>query len=61
MAAETASPMARAWLAIALRLHDMEVPATPDVDSSPDILITAIEALASPEGNYKFFRSGGIA
>lgn len=46
------APMARAWLTVALRLHGQQVPALAGPLLS-DILITAIQALACPEGNYK--------
>ena len=52
------SPLARAWLTIALKLHDAEVPAIPDEDPSRDTLITAIEALGAAEGNYGFLKAG---
>ena len=56
MAEETKSPMARAWLAIALRLHGVEPPSL-EAPSSRDILITAIEALSVK--NFEFLRTGG--
>lgn len=52
------SPMARAWLNIALRLHGAEVPAAPDETPGPDVLITALEALGSAEGNYALLKAG---
>lgn len=58
MAAETPSPMARAWLDAALRLHGIEPPANPAA-VQPDILITAIEALGAPGGNFVFLKTGG--
>ena len=61
MVVEYKSPMARAWLRIALRLHGAAVPEAPDSEPSPDILITALEALGSPEGNYPFLKTGGVA
>jgi hypothetical protein len=57
IAAETPSPLARAWTAIALRLHGVEPP-TPEGGPIPDLLVTAIEALAAPEGHYTFFATG---
>ena len=49
MANETASPMARAWLAVALRLHGVEPP--PSIATvKADILITAIEAFGRSSG-----------
>ena len=61
MARETPSPMARAWLSVALHLNEAEVPVFPAAEPSSDILITAIEALGSAEGNHKVFRTGGAA
>ncbi len=60
MLRETSSPLARAWLRIALRLHAEEVPSLPDGAPSSDILITALEALGSGE-NYRFFKTGVVA
>ena len=50
------SPMARAWLTVALRLHGVQPPALTG-PATPDVLITAIEALAAPEGNYRLMRT----
>ena len=58
MARETQSPMARAWLAVALRLHGIEPPVNP-ARVKADVLITAIEALGAPGGNYLFLKTGG--
>lgn len=57
MARETQSSMARAWLAVALRLHGIEPPANP-ASVKADVLITAIEALGAPEGNYLLLKTG---
>jgi hypothetical protein len=62
---ETPSPLARAWLTIAMRLHGVRVP-EPTAPLSSDIMIGAVEALAAPEGNYSFMQtatkaSGGKA
>ena len=58
MAGETKSPLALAWLRIALQLHG-ELP-PPLADSpSPDLMIAAIEALSC--ANYKFLKTGGEA
>jgi hypothetical protein len=56
-----ASPMATAWLNIALRLHGKSVDTPPDRDPSPDILITALEALGAPEGNHRLLKTGAPA
>jgi hypothetical protein len=58
MARETASPLARAWLTVALRLHGGEAPPTAESAPSPDVMMTAIEALAVPEGNYHLLKTG---
>ena len=54
----TPSPLARAWLTIAMRLHGIEAP-TMTGELSGDLMITAIEALAAPEGNHNFMRTTG--
>jgi hypothetical protein len=63
---QTASPLARAWLTIALRLHGARPPELdqqPRVpgSASPDLMITAVEALAARDGNYKLLATGGTA
>ncbi|HTS51006.1 MAG TPA: hypothetical protein VMH05_23830 [Bryobacteraceae bacterium] len=60
--AETKSSLAKAWLAIALRLHGQN-PGTQAEDAwaSSDILLAALEALAHPEGNYRLLGTGGRA
>ena len=54
---EASSPLARAWLTIALRLNGapVEIPAGP---VSSDVLITALEALGAPDGNYHLLKAG---
>ncbi len=52
------SPLAKAWLTIALRLHGVDAPELSN-EWTPDIMITAVEALSC--GNYKFFKTGGQA
>ncbi len=55
MANETASPLARAWLRVALALHGEtgpDLPAKPD----RDIMITAVEALSC--ANYRYLKVG---
>jgi len=56
MLAETASPLARAWLTIAMRVNGIEVEERP-ADPIPDVLITALEALAAAEGNHRLLRT----
>jgi hypothetical protein len=57
---ETPSPMARAWLTIAMRLHGIK---TVELKGDPqaDLMITGVEALAAPEGNYRFMQTGVTA
>lgn len=53
---DTPSPLARAWLVIAMRLHGMTAPELAG-DPSGDIMITAVEALAAAEGNWTGMRT----
>jgi hypothetical protein len=58
MAADTTSPLARAWLTIALRLHGTLVPpSTVEIASSPETMIAALNIIA--EEKPQFFRTGG--
>ncbi len=59
---ETKSSLAKAWLAIALRCHGdtFDAPAG-DARVSNDVMLTAIEALGHPAGNYSLLRTGGLA
>ncbi|HEY6392953.1 MAG TPA: prenyltransferase/squalene oxidase repeat-containing protein [Bryobacteraceae bacterium] len=59
---ETKSSLAKAWLAIALRCHgeNVDAPAN-DARISNDVMLTAIEALGHPGGNYQLLRTGGTA
>jgi hypothetical protein len=60
--AETRSSLARAWLVIALRCHGGDPqPAGMDSSSSTDVMLTALEALGHPEGNYALLRTGAAA
>jgi hypothetical protein len=54
--AGTPSPLARAWLTIAMRLHGQNA-AEPAQPPQEDLMITAIEALAAPDGNYRFMET----
>jgi hypothetical protein len=57
MARETTSPLARAWLTIALRLHEAEVPSAAGVTAtSPETMIAALAIVA--EDKVQFFRTG---
>jgi hypothetical protein len=60
--AETRSSLARAWLVIALRCHGGDPqPAGQDASASTDIMLTALEALGHPDGNYALLRTGASA
>ena len=57
---ETPSSLARAWITIALRLHGVEVPDTLNPSNgpgSPDLMVVALEALGSADGNYRFLKT----
>jgi hypothetical protein len=57
MARETPSPLARAWLTIALRLHEAVVPpSTVDIAPPPETMLVALSILA--EEKAQFFRTG---
>jgi hypothetical protein len=57
MASETRSPLARAWLTIALRLNGVEVPqSTAEIASSPETMIAALSIIA--EESIQFFHTG---
>jgi hypothetical protein len=57
MAGETTSPLARAWLTIALRLHEAEVPSAAGVTAtSPETMIAALSIVA--QDRVQFFRTG---
>jgi hypothetical protein len=65
MLSQTASPLARAWLTIALRVNGAAANA-PAASSAPgrapeDVLITALEALSAPEGNHFLLQTGAVA
>jgi hypothetical protein len=58
LAGETISPLARAWLTIALRMHGVDVPrSTVTMASSPETMIAALSIIA--EEKPEFFRTGG--
>jgi hypothetical protein len=57
MARETTSPLARAWLTIALKLHGAEVPAsTSQIAPTPETMVAALSLIA--EEKPQFFRTG---
>jgi uncharacterized protein YfaS (alpha-2-macroglobulin family) len=49
----TRSPMARAWLTIAIRLWGEQVDAPSADMRRPDIMLAALEAAGTPGGNYR--------
>jgi hypothetical protein len=57
---QTPSPLARAWLTIASRLHGAK-PEEPTGELTGDLMITAVEALAAADGNYTLLRTGGAS
>jgi hypothetical protein len=61
---ETKSSLAKAWLTIALRCHGRD-PKPPLADArgseTSDIMLSALEALGHPDGNYGLLRTGGRA
>jgi hypothetical protein len=61
MLSETALPMARAWLRIALRLHGSTVGDPVEAPASPDVLVNALEALGAPGGNYGLLKAEAVA
>jgi hypothetical protein len=61
---DTPSSLARAWITIALRLHGVEVPDTVNSlkgPGSPDLMVVALEALGSAEGNYRLLKTEAAA
>ena len=63
MMRDTPSPLAAAWLKIAMRLHGMN---PSDADEEPgkelgkaagDVMVTAVEALSAAEGNWGLMRT----
>lgn len=62
MLRETSLPLARAWLSISLRLNGASPDALTDATGpTPDVLITALEALGHPDGNHHLLQAGAIA
>jgi len=57
LAEDRASPLARAWLTIALRVHGGKAPDDPAGGVPVDLHEVALEALAAPEGNHRFFKT----
>jgi len=57
---ETPSSLARAWITVALRLHDVAIPdALRPLEGlgSPDLMVLALEALGAPGGNYNLLKT----
>jgi hypothetical protein len=53
------SPLSRAWLRLALRLHGVQVD-LPVGQPLRDVVVTAVDAIGASAG-YEVFRAGGIA
>jgi hypothetical protein len=57
---DTQSSLARAWIAVALRLHGVAIPdalSQPQGLGSPDLMVVALEALGSAEGNFGLLKT----
>ena len=56
-AAETTSPLTRAWITIGLRVNGVEVGDPKEGAALPrNLAIVALEALAASDGNYRLFQ-----
>lgn len=61
LASPQTTPLTRAWLKIALRLHG-ENPLSSPPSPSNDLMLIALEALSEKDGNYRLLRAtGGLA
>lgn len=60
MMRDTPSPLARAWLVTAMRLHGLNAPEDAG-ELTGDVMITAVEALSAAEGNWKLMSTGEYA
>jgi len=59
---ETKSSLAKAWLTIVLRCYGQAMDAPGETaPSHPDIMLTAVEALGHPAGNFALLRTGSHA
>ncbi len=58
LASGPVSPLARAWLAIVLRVYGINLPEQPPREPSSDLLLVALEALGAAGGNFGLFRTG---
>ncbi len=55
---QTRSPLAKAWLTIALRNHGQDIPAPATTSTAfHDILITALEAIGAPQGGHQWLKT----
>ena len=54
------SSLAHAWLSVALRLHGVSPADAAAPQPSPDLSITALEALAAPDGNYSLLKTDWV-
>lgn len=52
----TDSRLARAWLAIALRNYGRQLPETPESEGASDLMVTALEAIATPGGGHQWLK-----
>jgi len=61
-AAETTSPLTRAWITLGLRVNGIEVADPTEGAALPrNLAIVALEALAASEGNYRLLHTGVAA
>ena len=59
---DSRSRWSRAWLAISLRSFGTALPAEPEGQPpTNDLILTALEALATPDGGHRYFRPTGFA
>ncbi|MBL8173281.1 MAG: terpene cyclase/mutase family protein [Bryobacterales bacterium] len=53
---ETRSRLAKAWLTISLRNYGKDVPLGAEAEPDEDVMITALEALACPNGGHQWLK-----
>ncbi len=53
-----ASPLASAWMKIALRLAGVPVPESPVEVEEADVMLAALGAMGDPEGNWRLLSRG---
>ena len=58
---DTKSTLAKAWLAIALRCYNQDLEAPVSSPVTNDMMLTALEALGHPTGNFALLRTGANA